>query len=183
MGTIEEYQETQSQEQDVVIDRLKAELVQAQQALTQSREEMITRVEHQKVVKQLEDISATESEAYVELTKAQENIKKMQSQFEKALEQIEEICDVYSDAINCRAPATNYTLFFLEHYLLLRVKDIRVGKQITFSTIPKFISCFRDKEEKVQYFLCELYFHNFILEDDMKNNPGPFIGYIQFQKF
>jgi hypothetical protein len=78
-------------------------LVQAQQALTQSREEMISRAEHQKVVKQLKDISATESETYAELTKAQENNKKMQSQFEKDLEKIKEICDVYSDAINCRA--------------------------------------------------------------------------------
>ena len=61
MGTIEEYQEAQSWEQDVVIGRLKAELVQAQQALTQSRKEMITRDEHQKVVKQLKDMSAIES--------------------------------------------------------------------------------------------------------------------------
>jgi hypothetical protein len=66
---------------------------------------------------------------------------------------------------------------------LLRVKSIKAGKPITFFTVPKFISCFREKEEKVQYFLCELYFHNFILEDVGKNNPGPFIGDIQFQEF
>jgi hypothetical protein len=160
MGTIEEYRATQSWEQNVVIDRLKVKLVQAQEALTQSREEMITRDEHQKVVKQLKDISATESETYVELTKAQEKIKKMQSQFEKTLEQIKEICDVHSDAINCRAHATNYTLFLLECYLLLRVKSIGVGNLITFSIVPEFISCFREWEEKVQYCLCELYFHN-----------------------
>ena len=107
----------------------------------------------------------------------------MQSQFEKSLEQIKHICDVYSDAINCRALATNYTLFLLEHYLLLRVKSIRVGKPITFSIVLEFISCFREQEEKVQYFLCELYFHNFILEDDRKNNHGPFIREIQFEEF
>jgi chromosome segregation ATPase len=118
-------------------------LVQAQQALTQSREEMITRYEQQKVVKKIKDMSATESETYADLTKSQENIKKMQSQFEKALEKIKEICDVYSDAINYRASSTNYTLLFLEHYLLLRLKAIREGKSITFSTVPKFISCFR----------------------------------------
>jgi hypothetical protein len=160
MGTIEEYRAAQSREQDVVIDRLNVKLVQAQQALTQSREEMITRDEHQKVVKQLKDISATKSETYAELTKAQEKIKKMQSQFEKDLEQIKEICDVHSDAINCIYPATNYTLFLLECFLLLRVKAIIVGNSVTFSTVLEFISCFRDQQEKVQYFLCELYFHN-----------------------
>ena len=71
MGTIEEYQAAQSREHDVVIGRLKAELVQAQQALTQSKEEMITREERQKFVKKLKDMSATESETYAELTKAQ----------------------------------------------------------------------------------------------------------------
>ena len=102
---------------------------------------------------------------------------------EKALEQIKETYDVYSDAINCRAPATNYTLFLLERYLLLRVKAIRAGKPISFSTVPEFISCFREQGKKVQYLLCELYFHNFILEEERRDTPGPFIGEIQFQAF
>ena len=85
MGTIEEYQEAMSWEQDVVIGRLKEELVQAQQTLTQYREEIITRDEHQKVVKHLKDMSTIESETYAELTKAQEKINKMHSQFEKDL--------------------------------------------------------------------------------------------------
>jgi ribonuclease D len=149
MGTLEEYQGAQSQEQDVIIGRLKEELVQTQQALTQSREEMITRAEHQKVVKQLKDMLATESETYVELTRAQGKIKKMQSQFEKYLEQIKEICDLYSDAINSRSHATNYTLLLLESYIFLRVKSIREGKPIKFTTVPEFISCFKEHEEKV----------------------------------
>jgi hypothetical protein len=100
----------------------------------------------------------------------------VQTQLEKSLEQIKEICDVYFDDVNCRATATNYTLFLLERYMLLRVKAIRVGKPISFSTIPEFISCFREQDEKVQYFLFELYFHNFILEEKMEYNPSPFIG-------
>jgi hypothetical protein len=150
MGAMEEYQASQSREQDAIIGRLKAELVQAQHRLTQSRDEMITMDEHQKVVKQLKVMLVTESETYFELTRAQGKVKKIQSQFEKALEQIKEICDVYFDAINCRSPTTNYTLFLLVCYLFLRVKDIRVGKIIKFSTIPEFISCFREQEEKLQ---------------------------------
>ena len=89
-------------------------------------------------------MTTTEGETYAVLTRAQENIKKVQTQLEKSLEQIKHICDVYSDAINCKAPSTNYVLFLLEWYLLLRVKAIRAGKPISFSTVPKFISCFRD---------------------------------------
>ena len=91
------------------------------------------------------------------------------------MEQIKAICDIYIDAIYCRALATNYTFFLLECYLLLRVKAIRVGKSIKFTTISEFVSCFREQEDKVQYFLCKLYFHNFILEDNSRDNPGLFI--------
>jgi hypothetical protein len=63
------------------------------------------------------------------------------------------------------------------------VKAIRAGKPIKFTTISEFVPCFRQQEEKVQYFLCELYFHNFILEDNRKEEPGPFIGDVQFQAF
>jgi peptidoglycan hydrolase CwlO-like protein len=75
---------------------------------------MVTRDEYQNIFKQLKDMTTTESETYAALTRAQGKIKKVQTQLEKALEKIKEICDVYSDAINCRAPATNYTLFLLE---------------------------------------------------------------------
>jgi hypothetical protein len=180
MGTMEEYQASQSQSQGVAIDKLMADPGQAQRALAQHQDEMVTRAEHQNIVKQLREMKTKEIETYVELTRAQGKVKKVQTQLEKALEQIKEIWDVYSNAINCRALATNYTLFLLERYLLLRVKAIRASKPISFSTIPKFISSFREQDKKVQYLLCELYFHNFILEEERKDNPSPFIGDIQF---
>jgi hypothetical protein len=173
----------QSPEQSAIIDRLEAELVQTQQTLTQCRSEMVTMAEHQKVVKQLKAMSATENETFVELTRAQGKVNKVQGQLDKALEKIKEIFSVYTDAVDCRAPATNYTLFLLERYLLLRIKSIRAGKPIKFTTVSEFVSCFREQEEKVQYFLCELYLHNFILEENRKENPSPFIGDIQFQAF
>ena len=144
MGAMEEYQASQSQAQGVTIDKLKAELGQAQWALAQHQDEMVTKDEHQNIVKQLKDMTTIESETYVALTISQGNIKKVQTQLEKSLEKIKEICDVYYDVINCRAPATNYTLFLSERYLLLRVKAIKAGKPISFSTVPDFISCFRE---------------------------------------
>jgi hypothetical protein len=69
------------------------------------------------------------------------------------------------------------------------VKYIRAGTPIKFTTIfefttiSKFVSCFREQKEKVQYFMCELYFHKFILEENSKDNPSPFIGDIQLQEF
>lgn len=45
------------------------------------------------------------------------------------------------------------------------------------------LSCFQEQNEDVKYFLCELYLHNFFLEDENDGNPSPFIGYVQFQPF
>jgi hypothetical protein len=180
MSAMEEHQASQSQAQSVIIDRLKEELTQAQQALVQHQHEMVTRTEYQRVVKELKDMTTIEGETYAVLTRAQEKTKKVQTQLEEALEKIKHICDVYSDAINYRAPATNYVLFLLEQYLLLTVKTIRASKPISFATVPEFISCFRDQEEKVQYLLCELYFHNLIMDEVRGDNSGLFIGDIQF---
>jgi hypothetical protein len=180
---MEEHQTSQYRAQSVIIDRLKEEHTQAKKALVQHQHEMVTSTKYQRVVKELKDMIATEGETYVALTRAQEKTKKVQTQLEEDLEKIKHICDVYSDAINCRAPATNYVLFLLEWYLLLIVKAIRAGKPISFSTVLEFISCFRDQEEKVQYLLCELYFHNLILDEVRGDNPRLFIGDIQVQVF
>jgi hypothetical protein len=173
----------QSPEQGAIINRLEAELVQTQQTLTQCRSEMVTMAEHQKVVKQLKAMSATENETFAELNRAQGKVKKVQAKLDKALEKIKEFFSIYSDIVDCRAPATNYTLFLLERYLLLRIKSIREGKPFEFTTVSEFVSCFREQEEGVQYFMCELYLHNFILGENRKENPNPFIGDIQFQAF
>jgi hypothetical protein len=114
LSAMEEYQASQSQAQNVTIDRLKAELTQAQQALVQHQHEIVTRTEYQRIVKELKDMTTTEGETYVALTRAQEKIKKVQTQLENTLEKIKHICDIYSDAINCRVPSTNYVLFLLE---------------------------------------------------------------------
>jgi hypothetical protein len=132
---------------------------------------MVTMAEHQKVVKQLKSMSATENKTFVELTRAQGKVNKVQGQLDKALEKIKEIFSVYNDIVDCRAPATNYTLFLLERYLLLRIKAIREGKPIEFTIVSEFVSCFREQEEKVQYFLCELYLHKFILGENRKREP------------
>jgi hypothetical protein len=59
------------------ISRLEAELIKSQQALTQSRDEMVTMVKHQRVVKQLKSTSATENETFAELSRAQGKVKKV----------------------------------------------------------------------------------------------------------
>jgi hypothetical protein len=144
---------------------------------------MVTVSEHYKVVRQLRSMSATENETFSKLNKAKEKVKKVQGQLDGGLDQIKEFFSVYSDILSCRSPATNYAMFLLECYLLLKLKAIRAGRPFEFTTLSHFVSCFKDQEDGVQYFMCELYLHNFILGENKKKNPNPFTGNIQFQAF
>ena len=71
----------------------------------------------------------------------------------------------------------------MEQYLLLKIKAVRAGKPTTFKTIEEFFHCYNDQDEHLQCLLCELYMHNFFLEEDRDNNPSPFLGDVQFQAF
>jgi hypothetical protein len=99
------------------------------------------------------------------------------------LEKIKSIFSIYYDILACRAPANNYSLFLLERYLLLKVKAIRAGTPSEFATVSDFVSCFKEQDDAVKYFLCELYLHNFILEEKGDENPNPFTGDVQFHAF
>jgi len=68
----------------------------------------------------------------------------------------------------------------MERYLLLKVKAAKASKLVEVKTIVDFIKLFREHDEKVQCLLCELFMHNFVLEDDRDNHLGPFIRDIQF---
>ena len=107
----------------------------------------------------------------------------IQEQVEQAKKKISTIFSLYNDALSCRAPTTNYALFLTERYLLLKVKVVRAGKSTTFKAIEESVHYCNDQDEQVQRLLCELYMHNFFLEEDMDNNPSPFIGDLQLQAF
>jgi hypothetical protein len=182
-ATVQTEEVFHSPEQDSIIKRLEEELDKSQQTLTQCRSEMVKVSEHQKVVRQLQAMSKIENETFVELIRPKEKVKKVQGQLDGALEKIKEIFSVYSDIVACRAPATNYTLFLLEHYLLLRVKDIREHKPFEFTIVSSFVSCFKEQEGWNTILSCELYLHNFILGENKKENSNPFTRDIQFQAF
>jgi hypothetical protein len=128
---------------------------------------MITVSKHQKVVRQLQAMSARENDTFSELNRDKEKVKKVQFQLDGALEKIKEFFSIYYDIVACISPATNYTLF-------LRVKSIRVGKPFEFTVVSSFVSFFKEQEDGVQYFMCEIYLHNFILGENRKQNPNPF---------
>jgi len=96
---------------------------------------------------------------------------------------MEIVYSIYLHALSCQVPATNYALFHMERYLLLKLKAAKAGESAEIETTLDFFKCFREHDEKVQRLLCELYMHNFFLEEDKDSHPGPFIRDFQFKAF
>ena len=114
------------------------ELIQVWHELAQRRKEVVPLQEHQALLKKLKDLSTTEDEIFSQLREERMKVKKAQDQVEKAKKQIDMVFSLYSDVLTYRAPATNYALLFLERYLLLKIKVVRVGNPTTFKTIEEF---------------------------------------------
>jgi len=51
------------------------------------------------------------------------------------------LCSLYTDVLASRAPTKNYALFFMERYLQLKIKAVKVGVPIELKTIDDLINC------------------------------------------
>jgi len=71
----------------------------------------------------------------------------------------------------------------MERYLQLKIKAIKAGAPIQTNTIDDLINCCKHYGVKVQILLCEFYLHNLVLDQEIEQNPKPFVGDIQLREF
>jgi len=67
-------------------------------------------------------------------------MEKIKVRLDRVIGQIDTICSLYSDVLPCKSLANNYALFFLERYLLLKVKAVRAGKLVELKMVEDFIN-------------------------------------------
>ena len=128
-------------------------------------------------------MNVTERETFDRYRKAEEKIERINLILDRVIARTDTICSLYTDVLECRAPATNYALFLLERYLLLKIKAVRAGKPIELKTFQDFINCCKQHGVKFQTLLCDFYLNNFVLANEVEKNPNPFVGDVQFQAF
>jgi len=128
-------------------------------------------------------MNTIESETFDRYRKVEDKVERKKLKLDRVMARIDTICSLYTDVLACRAPATNYSLFLLEKYLLLKIKAVRARKSIELKTVEDFINCCKQHDVKVQRLVCEFYLHNFVLENEVEKNPNPFVGDVQFQAF
>lgn len=124
---------------EAFIKRLQNELLKVQQELTQHKEEVVPLRIHQKLKKRFEALTVTEDETFAQYKAEQKKVEKEQDKLQKAKEKLEIAFSLYSDTLSCRAPATNYALFPLERYLLLKIKVVKAGKFLEIKTTMDFV--------------------------------------------
>jgi len=94
-------------------------------------------------------MNATKSETFDRYRKAEGKIERIKLKLDRVIGQTDTICSLYIDVLACRSPTTNYALFLLEQYLLLKIKAVRVGKSIELKTVEDFINCYKQHGVKV----------------------------------
>ena len=92
-------------------------------------------------MKKFKDLSATEDETFAQLREEKAKVKKAQDQVEQAKKQTSMVFSLYSDVLTCREPTTNYALFLVERYLLLKIKAVKARKPMNFKTVEEFVQC------------------------------------------
>lgn len=168
---------------DPRIVTLQKDLSQAQQTIEKLIEETVPQEKYQKLQQQLKNINASESQAFDGWQRAEEKVKKVTHRLDTIMNQMDTLCSLYIYVLVCRKPTRNYALFWMERYLQLKIKVVKVGVSIEIKTIDDFINCCKHYEVKVQKLLCEFYLLNLVLDGETEKNPSHFVGDIQLQAF
>lgn len=108
--------------------------MQSQLALEWCEQETVPLQKYQELQKQFRELTITKNGTFDRFRQEEEKLKKVKTKLDRARNQIDTICSLYSDVLTCGSPATNYALFLLEWYLLLKVEAIRAGKPIELKT-------------------------------------------------
>lgn len=115
---------------DPTLWRLQEELAQAHLALKKYRNETVHLQNYQELQKKFRQLTVTEDETFSRFRQVQEILKKVKIKVDKVMDQIDTISSLYSDVLSCRLPTTNYAMFLLQRYLLLKIKAIKADKPI-----------------------------------------------------
>ena len=97
---------------DPIILNLQKELAQARLALERLEQETVPQKRYQEMQRQLWERNATKSETFDRYRKAEEKIERIKLKLDRVIAWTDTICSLYTDVLACRAPTTNYTLFF-----------------------------------------------------------------------
>jgi len=134
---------------DPRIVKLQKDLAYAQQTIEKLTEETIPQEKYLKLQRQVKNINASKSKAFDRWRRAEEKVKKVTNILDTVMSQMDTLCSLYTDVLACRALAKNYALFFMERYLQLKIKVVKVGLPIHLRTIDDFINCCKHYRVKV----------------------------------
>jgi len=113
---------------EAIIRWLQNELLMVQRELAHHKEKVVLLHEHQGLRKKFEALTMTEYETFAQYKAEKNKVERLKGKLQKARGQMEIVFSLYSNTLSCRAPTSNYALFLMERYLLLKFKAAKAGK-------------------------------------------------------
>lgn len=144
---------------EVEVQKLKKIMVQHQQ-------KKIPLDQYQKLSKQICELKTQNQKQLQNQMFLRKKKQNLQGQAQKLNQEKNEIFSMIIDVMAYRASTCSYDLFLVEQYLMLKIQVVHHGFSYEFTDdVLDFIAVFHRKSEPIQYLLCELYIHNFLLNE------------------
>jgi hypothetical protein len=115
--------------------------------------------------------------------KQKEKITELEAQIQRLRDDKHEMYDITQQVVTCRSPSLSYALFLHEQYLFFCLECIYQEMVYNIKDPIQFLRTLRSHDILTQHLMCELYMHNYLLRDDKKFNPVPYVGDVQLRAF
>lgn len=88
----------------------------------------------------------------------------------------EHMFNLAGEVMACRSPASCYSLFLHEHFLLFYMEGIKNEISYEIEDGVQFLRILRSHDVPTQHLMCEFYMHGYLLCLDREFNPVPYVG-------
>jgi hypothetical protein len=148
-----------------------------------------TVAQYQNEVRRTQERASTTIFEYVEridimrLRHAKQQLK--MEQLEKQVAELktdkEQMFNLVQEVMACRPPASCYSLFLHERFLLFCMESIKNEISYKIEDGVQFLRIMRHHDVPTQHLMCEFYLHGYLLRLDREFNPVPYVGDIHLR--
>lgn len=87
----------------------------------------------------------------------------------------EQMFNLVQEVMACRPPASCYSLFLHERFLLFCMESIKNEISYEIEDGVQFLRILRSRDVPTQHLMCEFYLHGYLLRLDKDFNPVPYV--------
>ena len=113
--------------------------------------------------------------------KQQLRMEQLEKQVAELKTDTEKMFNLVQEVMACHLPASYYSLFLHERFLLFCMESIKNDISYEIEYGVKFLRIMRSHDVPTQHLMCEFYLHRYLLRLDREFNPVPYVGDIHLR--